>query len=234
MLKTIQNDRELTGFLRNGKTASKQITALLMMEKSEKTIFGAELSGNVVARDVPQTTVTFLNQRFLEPADNEKETRRKLEARAFDHLLRLAHRRITTAKSVRKDLERRRTLLQSKLEMLHRSDRNPHETESSNMPGVIETEEQLKQVEAELKEQGREDKVLDKYLDIAISILSHPQEHLWVTKQHLILDQRGLKQAQPKENDSEFNFQELCNSDGQRWVMLFITLPIDDVQKICG
>ncbi len=234
MLNTFKRDRDLTGYLRDRKPSSKLITALLMMEKSEKTIFGAELSGNVVVRDVAQSTVTFLNQRFLEPADTEKETRRKLEVRAFDHLLRLAHRRVFTAKSVRKDLEKSRTLLQSKLDLLKRTEGNPHDPLSSNIPSITETEEQLVQVEAKLNEQGSEDKILDVYLDIAIEILSHPEENLWETTQQMILDQRGIMRAQPKENYSEFTFQELCNSDGQRWVMFLVTLPVDDLRKICG
>lgn len=233
MLNTFKSDRELIDYLRNNKPYSKQITALLMMEKSEKTIFGAELSGNVVVRDVAQSTVTFLNQRFLEPADNEKETRRKLEIRAFDHLLRLAHRQVFTAKSVRKDLEKSRALLQSKLDLLKGTEEKSHDPLSNNIPAIAETEEQLVQVEAKLKEQGSEDKILDVYLDIAIDILSHPEENLWETTQQMILDKRGIMRAQPKENYSEFTFQELCNSDGQRWVMLLVTLRVDDLRKIC-
>jgi len=234
MLKTFQVDQALTGILRGNKSASKQIIALLMMEKFEKTIFGAELSGNVVARDVPQVTVSFLNQRFLEPAHTENETRRKLETRAFDQLLRIAHRRVATAKSLRKDLERSRALLQSKHALQQRGDWNQHEPESDDLPGIAGTEEQLRQVEVKLGELGSEERMLDSYLNITIDILSHPEEHLWETTQHLILDQRGIKRAQPTENDSEFTFQELCNSEGQRWVMLLVALPVDDLRNILG
>jgi hypothetical protein len=234
MLNTLKSDNSLAGYLRDHKTSSKRITALLMMEKSEKTIFGAELTGNVVARDVAQSTVTFLNQRFLEPADNENETRRKLEVRAFDHLLRLAHRRVFTAKSVRTNLEKSRSLLQSKIDLLKRTEEPHHDPVSSNILCIAETEEQLVHVEAKLKEQGREDKILDVYLDMAIDILSHPEENLWETTQQMILDQRGIRQTQPKENYCELTFQELCNSDGQRWVMFLITLPVDDLRKFCG
>lgn len=234
MLKTFQIDQALAGFLRDNKPSSKQITALLMMEKFEKTIFGAELSGNVVVRDVPQVTVTFLNQRFLEPAYTEKETRRKLETSAFDQLLRIAHRRVATAKSVRKDLERSRALLQSKLALLQRGDWNNQEPESDDMTSIAGTEEQLRRVEEKLMELGSEERMLDSYLNITINILSHPEEHLWETKQHMILDQRGIKRTQPTENDSEFTFQELCNSDGQQWVMLLVALPVDDLLNIRG
>ncbi|MHC1697517.1 MAG: hypothetical protein AB9919_05525 [Geobacteraceae bacterium] len=231
MLNTLHNDRELASYLRNHEPAAKQITALLLMEKSEKTIFGAELSGDLVTRDVPQTSVTFQNQRFIEPAASERESRRRLESRAFDHLLKIAQKQINTAKSARKDLERRRTLLQSKLTLLQREDGHFDEVESESMPGLAEITEQLAQVEAQLKSQGREDKMLNVYLDIAIKILSHPEEHLWETTRHIILDQSGIKRAQPTENCSELILQELCNSEGRHWVTLLVTLPVDDLRK---
>lgn len=233
MLNTLQNDRELAGYLRDHEPSAKQITALLLMEKFEKTIFGAELSGNVVARDVPQTSVTFRNQRLLEPAKSENETRRRLETRAFDHLLKLAQKQITNAKSMRKDLVRRQTLLQSKLTVLQREHIHLNEDEFEAMPSVKEITGQLRQVETQLMELGGEDKMLNVYLDIAIKILSHPEEHLWGTKQHIILDQSGIKRAQPTENSSELNFQELCDSEGRKWVTLLVTLPVNDVRNLC-
>jgi len=233
MLNTLQNDRELAGYLRDHEPSAKQITALLLMEKFEKTIFGAELSGNVVARDVPQTSVTFRNQRLLEPAKSENETRRRLETRAFDHLLKLAQKQITNAKSMRKDLVRRQTLLQSKLTVLQREHIHLNEDEFEAMPSVKEITGQLRQVETQLMEFGGEDKMLNVYLDIAIKILSHPEEHLWGTKQHIILDQSGIKRAQPTENSSELTFQELCDSEGRKWVTLLVTLPVNDVRNLC-
>ncbi|MRR53764.1 MAG: hypothetical protein EG822_04515 [Deltaproteobacteria bacterium] len=233
MLKKFQNDRELAGYLRDHEPASKQITALLMMEKMEKTIFGAELSGDVVARDVPQTSVTFQNQQFLAPAESKKETRRRLEKRAFDHLLKLAQRQITTAKSTRKDLERRQTLLQAKLTVLQRENEDLTDAELEGMPNVAEILAQLRQVEAQLKELGGEDKMLNVYLDITIKILSHPEEHLWGTKQQIILDQSGIKRAQTTENSREFVLQELCNSEGRKWVTLLVTLHVDELRNFC-
>lgn len=233
MRKTLRNDRELAGYLRVNELASKQITALLFMEMSEKTIYGAELSGNVVARDVPQTSVTFRNQRFLEPAESEKESRRRLENRAFDHLLKLAQRQINKAKFLRKDLERRQTLLQAKLAVLQRENADLEEDEFEALPNIAEILGQLRQVEAQLKDLGGEDKMLNVYLDIAVKILSHPEKHLWGTQQHIILDQSGIKRAQPTENSSEFILQELCNSEGRKWVTFLVSLPVDKLRNFC-
>ena len=46
---------------------------LLAMEKEERGVFGVALSGDVVMRDVPQTTVSFDAHRFLDPSADGRE-----------------------------------------------------------------------------------------------------------------------------------------------------------------
>jgi hypothetical protein len=234
MLKCFHNDKNLTAFLRKHESGLQQVIALLLMEKSEKTIFGAELSGDVVSRDVPQVSVTFFSHRFLEPAGDENETRSNLERRAFDHLLNLAQRRINAAKTVRKDLERRRTILHSKLTSRQKGAWRSVDTEPINLSSITGIEEQLKQIEADLKKLGREDHMLDTYLNIAITILSHPEEHLWGTKQSMILDQRGIMRSHITEHGCEITFQELHNSEGRQWVMSLVALPGDELRNLCS
>ena len=110
MKKFFAEDPNLAEFMRGPGGSSPQIIALLAMEKQEKTIFGAALSGDIVIRDVPQVTVSFDGHRLLDPSANEGETRRLLKRRAYDHLLSLALRRLTSLKDVRTNLERRREL----------------------------------------------------------------------------------------------------------------------------
>ncbi|MDD2337520.1 MAG: hypothetical protein PHD01_13190 [Geobacteraceae bacterium] len=234
MLEAIRNDRNLTTFLRDHEPGSTQVTALLMMEKSEKTIFGAELSGDVVVRDVPQVTVTFSSHRFLEPSMDENETRFNLERRAIDHLLNLVLRRIATAKTVRKDLERRRSILHSKLTSLQKGEGSSLNPDSINLSSVAEIKGKLKQIEADLQVMGREDHMLDAYLDMAITILSHPEKHLWGEKHSIILDQTGIKRTRATENDREISLHEFYNSEGRQWVMFLIALPGDELRNICS
>ncbi len=234
MREFFRNDRSLAVFLRDHQPAPKQVTALLIMQKSEKTIFGAELSGDVIVRDVPQVTVSFHGHRLLGLATEENETRTQLQRLAFDHLLTLALRQITSAKTKRKDLERRRTLLQSKLTLLQRNEGEFNGYESTARPTVAETEDQLKLLEASLLELGSEDHVLDAYLDILIHVLSHPDEHLWDQRQCLILDQSGIKRTQTADHDCEITLHELFNSEGRWWVISLVTLFVDELHSIVG
>lgn len=233
MLNTFRNDRTLNIYLQELSESSGEVVALLMMEKHEKTIFGAELTGDVVVRDVPQLTVTFLSHRIQEPSKNEETARRRLERRAFDHLVGIAHRRVTDLKSKRKDLERRRTLLESKLGLMQRGIAEFADRESADRPPSRGIEDQLGQLGEELRELGGEDRMLDTYLNAVVDVLGHPEEHIWETKQCLILDQRGIKRTHlAGEDDCEITLHEFFTSEGRRWVLSLIALPLDDLRRI--
>ena len=110
-----EQDRNVADFLRGRVDVFPSITALLVLEKQQRAILGAEVSGTVVQRDVPQITVSFETGRLLDPAGHEIQTRHLLKRRAFDHLLSLALKSISFVKGERNELERRRALLEAKL-----------------------------------------------------------------------------------------------------------------------
>lgn len=233
MLDTFRSDRTLNAYLQEQSGSSGEVVALLMMEKHEKTIFGAELTGDVVVRDVPQLTVNFLSHRIQEPSENEELARRRLERKAFDHLVGIAHQHVADIKSKRKDLERRRTLLQSKLGLMQRGIAEYADDESAGLPSRKEIEEQLGQLVEELRQLGGDDRMLDTYLNAVIGVLSHPEEHIWETKQCLILDHQGIKRTHlAGEDDCEITLHEFFTSQGRRWVLSLIALPLDELRRI--
>ncbi|MGW8313582.1 MAG: hypothetical protein ACWGOL_10160, partial [Desulfuromonadales bacterium] len=85
-------------------TVRGEACALLVMDMQQRGIFGADLQGSTVVRDVPQVTVSFANHRLLDPSSEEDETRHLLKRRAFDHLLKMALRRMVATGEIRKDL----------------------------------------------------------------------------------------------------------------------------------
>ena len=234
MRKVFGNDRNLAGFLREAADVPEKIIGLLAMEKDEKVIFGAELSGDIVVHDVPQRTVSFEGHRLIDPSGDQDKTRRLLMRRAYDHLISLALRRITMTKMERKELERRHALLQSKLNILQRGGwgfEGAGSIDSSDIPGL---EEQIGQIEAQLLEIGGDDRMFEVYLDILIEVLGRPEEHLWGTKETLILDSMGIKRNQVTSNAYELTFPELFNSEGLRIVLLLVTLSGEDLRRISG
>jgi len=96
------------------------VYALLVMDMQQRGVFGAELQGNTVVRDVPQVTVSFANHRLVDPSDDEGETLHLLKRRAFDHLLKMALKRMLATKDLREELDNRLILLKAKHDALLR------------------------------------------------------------------------------------------------------------------
>lgn len=220
----IAADRNLAEFRKGPQGASPHVVALLAMEKQERGIIGVALSGDVVMRDVPQTTVSFEGHRLMDPSESEAETRRLLKRRAFDHLLSLALGRIATIKSERTNLERYRTLLQSKLNLLQRGGWGFDAADPAENMDEAKTEEMLGRIETQLMEVGGDDRALEAYLDIVADVLSRPEEHLWSTRTTLIVDRLGIKRSEPADDAPELTLDELCNAEGQRLIVSLVTL----------
>jgi hypothetical protein len=198
-------------------------SALLVMEKQEKTVMGAVMSGDVVMRDVPQTTVSFDRHRLMDVAAQEEETRRQVKKRAYDHLLRLALGRIAEVKTRRGKLERHRTLLRSKLDLLQRGGWGFDDGtgEQLDAPAI---EKLLGQIEGELLEIGREDRMFELYLNIVADVLAHAEEHVWARKEPLSIDRMGIKRKAAGEA-GEVDLEVMGDSAGRSLVVSLVTIP---------
>jgi len=200
------------------------------MEKKEKVILGVELSGDIVMRDVPQRTVSFEGNRLLDPTGAESETRRLLMRRAYDHLLSIALGRIAHMKMERDDLERRRALLEAKLNLLQSGSWGFDASGSAEVPERAGLEERLEQIEAKLQELGGDDGMLKAYLNIVTDVLGRSEDHLWLRKESLIVDSMGIKRGQAASDAPQLDLDELCNAEGQRRVVALVTLSGEELR----
>jgi hypothetical protein len=230
MRKLLASDRNLTEFLKGPGKETARIVAMLAMEKQETGTVGAELSGDIVIQDVPKLTVTFDAHRLVDPTGNEEETRRSLKRRAYDHLLSLALRRITFVKWEREDLSRHRSLLQAKFNMLEREGWGFNQAGSTERPDIAGMEEQLGQIESQLMELGGDDRMLDKYLEILIDVLSHPEEHLWAKLETIFVTRMGVKRSEAADDTTELNLYELHNAEGRSLVITLVALSGEELQ----
>jgi hypothetical protein len=225
MRKVLDNDRTLSEFRRQrGGAAMPRINALLTMEKQEKTVLGAELSGTIILHDVSQITVSFEDHHLVDPAESEKKTRRQLKRRAFDHLLSLALKRIAIVKMERSSLERYRTIIESRLNLRQRRGWGVDSSGTAGNLNVTGMQEQLERIERQLKELGREDQVLEVYLDIVSDVLSRPEEHLWAKKERLIVDRMGIKRSEAAGDAPEVTLDVVHNVEGRSLVVSLVTL----------
>ena len=69
--------------------------ALLTMQCSERTVLGVAMRGELIKKDVKQTSVSFTDHWVVNPSLNEPELRKTLEQRAFDYLIGYALEQIT-------------------------------------------------------------------------------------------------------------------------------------------
>jgi len=222
----IAASRELAEF-RKGPGDVQAAYALLLTEKRERGILGAELSGEIVMHGVPQVTVSFESHRLIDPSVTEAELRRKLKHRAFDHLLGLALKRITIVKTERGNIENYRALLEAKLNLLNRAGWGFGNEDREGHTELAEAEELLARIERQLNEIGREDQMLEKYLEILVDVLSNPGAYLWAGQETLIVDRMGIKRSEAACDASELVLDTLCNAEGRSLVYIPVMIPLD-------
>jgi len=221
----IGSDRNLADFLRGEAEPLHRVTALLALEKHQKVILGAELSGSIVLRDVPQTTVSFEAARLLDPAASEQQTRRQLKRRAYDHLLSLALKCITVVKSEREELEGHRSLLQSKLNLLQRGGWGFDASPADEQMDIAGLEEELGVIQEQLQKLGGDDgNLLEVYLEVVIDVLNRAEEHLWYRKESLIVDRMGIRRSEVSGEAPEVTLETVGNDLGRSLVVSLVCL----------
>ena len=229
MLDILGRDTALAAFLTAQEgTGLKQVTALLLAERVERSILGMDLVGDLVRRDVPQVAVSFSGHRLLDPQATEAETRRQLKRRAFDHLLSLALARIGEVTVERAELKRERDLLRRKLTALERGGWGFEQTEGAP-PDAATLIAELDGITAELDVLGADPDVLKAHLAIVDGLLSEAERQLWAKEITLSLDSMNIQRDAQDPSARRIVLQELHNARGQRLVMLSLTIMPGDL-----
>jgi len=232
MKRVVAGDRVLGRFLDGPEGGAPLITTFLEMDKQEKVTLTENHSGDVVVRDVRQVTVTFDNYRFLDPAGDERETRRLLRRRAYDHMLALALRRLTGVKAEREGLEQRRELLTAKLGLLEREEWGFDRAEPGGKSDMTEVEERIGELEAQLGELGGDDRMLETYLEIVAGVLAHPKEQLWTRNETIFLGCLGVRRNAPAGDTAELRLTEIRNAEGLTMEAMLVSLPVEELREL--
>jgi hypothetical protein len=223
MQEVFGNDAAYNKFLGGPGKGAERVFALLLAQRVEKNVLGMDLAGDMLRRDVPQVTVSFCNQRLVEPAASEADTRSLLKKRAFDHLLTLALTRITELKITRADLKHQRDLLQRKLNALEKSGWSFDVAEGVQPePGTLIAE--LQETETELSKLGTDAGALQERLDIIADVLGHAEQQLWAEEFVLYLDNMNIQRDEKDASAQRIALQELHNTRGASLALLLITL----------
>lgn len=232
MSQILSGDRSLAEFRREEAGDASRVVALLAMEKQERGAFGAGLSGEIVVRDMPIVTVSFEGHRFLDPTGDEAETRRLLKRRAFDHLLGLGLKRLGDVKSERRELERRRALLQAKLNLLEREGWGFDTLRTTEGGAGVDVERQLGEIEQQLLELGGDDRMLDLYLEIVAQLLGSPKEQLWMQPETVYIDRMGVKRQEAADDATEITLSMLYNAAGRSQAVMLVSLKSEELREL--
>ena len=193
--------------------------ALLSMKRSERTVLGMELHGEVMKRDIKQTSVSFSDHRVVRIADTEPALRGELEDRAFEVTVAYLLEQLNELITSRNSLEERNQLQAMQLRLARAR-------QASLLPllegeDVGELQEQQRQTNEALDHARARLTTLDDYIDRMTDVLAHPEQHLKLDCTTLRLSKMNIKldrDSTPEGYDLDLN--EITLGRLQRVIML--------------
>jgi len=194
--------------------APDRINGLLMMDRNEKRVYGVELEGDILRRDVPQMTVSFNNRQLMDPNGEEQETRRDLKRRAFDHLIALALKDVIDTRTQRQELEQNYTLLRRKLATFEAEGWGftPEGTQTHSDHAAAQLK--LDEIESQLEALPAKTELLDSSLNALVEVLSRSPEKLYSMPVSVILDRMNVIQKSVSDSANELLLNEFHSANG--------------------
>jgi hypothetical protein len=193
----LRDSNEITSLLHQPReTPLRDAWALLCVSKEEKSVFGMELAGNDVRRDVAQTAVNFHDHKIMSPAADEASVRAGIKQCIFDGLITYGLEHIVGLKSQRRELEDQRRILHARL--------RARQSGGNGLTGLIasardasqpieSTAENLQDTEARLRRLPSSEKVLGAYLDEIIRIFGRPEAFIQMDEPCYRINRMGIK-----------------------------------------
>jgi hypothetical protein len=168
--------------------------ALLCMRRTEKTVMGMELSGNMLKRDVRQVAVSFSDHRIYSPASCESDTREGLRNCLFQGLVTNALEHIMSLRLAGHRLQSKRQMLHAKLRRYQQKTSEVQQdarTTAKIAQGIEETGLELRKTE----EQMLETPLLTPQvvLEQVIKVFSRPEDFVQTRGFSLRLNKMGIK-----------------------------------------
>jgi hypothetical protein len=206
--------------------------AVLRMERTEKTVLGLALEGNMIRRDVPQTTVNFHDHRVAFPTGSETKTRREVKKRAFDYLIEAALDRLVSVRTQKQQLEQQqRQLLQKKTKLLKGAKVGLEPlldppASTTITPAAIDR--RLREIEVELGRIRADSATLDDHLAKVVVTLREPEKHLRLERVSMTLDHMNIKvEKEVSHNANMLTFNDILLGKDRRITTLLIRFPSD-------
>jgi len=163
---------------------------ILVMRYSEQRVLGMSLQGDVIQRDVAQTTVGFSEHQVRICGHEDSEIRRLLGAQAYEYLVAQALSEIGEERSERRELADNRELIRARLRLLRQQGPGLGSIFGSapvNSGEMLKLEAELLENERQMEALGSPQFALEAELETLREVLEQPDRYLHGEQKHLRL-----------------------------------------------
>jgi hypothetical protein len=188
--------------------AANEVYALLCMRRRTKKMFGMEMQGDILRRDVRQEAVFFTDYTIAEPGLTEAEARERIARGFFESLIVHVANRIEERKLERSALEQKRDELLARMRSAPPDQHAVHEAELRQVLG------QLGEIVASLE--------LSHYGNDFDAVLFQPDKHLYLERAEFNLDSMGIVRSPEDDGSAEIDFCDLIGRDRRRWTVIMM------------
>lgn len=182
-----------------------EVYALICMRRGTKALFGIEMDGEVLRREVPQEAVYFTNHTLADSGRTEAEARAHVAQGFFDSLVAHVRLRIEARKQEKARLEQERDEL---LARLHGNVAMPRAELEARLGATLR---RLGQVAESLD--------LRRYGEDFEAVLLAPERHVFLERTVMALDDMGFLREPEVNGARRIEFCDLIGRDRRRWTV---------------
>lgn len=190
------------------KTGEKQCIALLVMKYSSKTIFGAEIDGDIIKKNVLRTSVDFSDHQIVFPKSSEEQITKEMLMYTLRLIAAHALKDICALIESKKELETEKQTLEIKIEL-----QNSHASNKLSDQEQLQVSQLLEQIDHKLCEVKKEINKPENYLNKVINLLYHPEQFIKSEPVRLFVDKMNMIEDIEDKND-EIRFLKIITSEG--------------------
>lgn len=209
-------------------SAAEECVFILTMQRHEYHVFGSEIEGDVVKRDVMQQAVEFGDHNFSCAAGSLEELGDKLVENVVLYLAGLAPQRMKADEKMRAEMLRSEELLKAQLKTLQHAlmEHRPFAAPSQLQGKLAQGGQELAGLEGRLSTLAAKDMHL--CLGEIRDILLAPERHIHLESIEMRVGDFGVKSSTGK----LIRFHECCYDDGKRLAIFLASMTRDLARNI--
>lgn len=222
-LKFFSENERLNEFFK--KTGASSCFALLVMDKTVRNIFGTELEGEILKRDVIKKSVNFSKHIIQAPSRSEEEARDELSMRILSLLATRSLDEILSLIKWKQDLENERKMLDIQIQMRSTSVQKTMELlpDPDASEEIKEAQGILKQLDERIAEARTGTDEPEDYLNGVTELLNHPEKYLKAEYVKMLLnDMNIIVDSTYRDRISELELLEFSTPEGLRKATMLI------------